>query len=95
MPLAHIINRQTKRNADLFGFSDRGVIAPGMRADINVIDFNRLGFGPLELRRDLPAGGARLLQAADGYDAVIINGVITRRRDQDTGSRPGRLLRSH
>jgi N-acyl-D-aspartate/D-glutamate deacylase len=95
MPLSHIINRQTKRNADLFGFSDRGMIAPGMRADINVIDFNRLGFGPLELRRDLPAGGARLLQAADGYDAVIINGVITRRRDQDTGARPGRLLRSH
>jgi N-acyl-D-aspartate/D-glutamate deacylase len=94
LDLSHVIHRQTARNADLFGFKDRGRIAPGMRADLNVIDFDHLGFGPLELRHDLPAGGARLMQAANGYVATLINGRMTRRHDQDTGARPGRLLRS-
>ena len=94
LPLAHVIHRQTRRNADLFGFTDRGLIAPGMRADINVIDFDQLRLGTLELRHDLPSGGARLMQGASGYLATMINGKITRRFDQDTGIRSGRLLRS-
>jgi len=94
MPLAHVINRQTARNADLFGFKDRGRIAPGMRADINIIDFNNLKLEKLELLHDLPAGGGRLMQGARGYLATLIGGEVTRRFDQDTGVRPGRLLRN-
>jgi N-acyl-D-aspartate/D-glutamate deacylase len=94
LSLAHLVHRQTQRNADLFGFSDRGRIAPGMRADLNVIDFDRLRLQALELRNDLPAGGARLMQGASGYVATLINGEVTRRNDNDTGARPGRLIRS-
>ncbi len=94
LPLAHVIHRATRRNAELFGFSDRGLIAPGLRADINVIDYENLGLGELAIRNDLPAGGGRLMQGAKGYIATMINGVITRRYDADTGARPGRLIRS-
>jgi N-acyl-D-aspartate/D-glutamate deacylase len=94
LPLEHVVGRQTRRNAELFGFKDRGLIAPGLRADINVIDLPRLKLGPLELRHDLPAGGARLMQGADGYLATLVNGVVTRREDEDTGERPGRLVRA-
>ena len=93
IPLAHVINHQTRRNAELFGFDDRGLIAPGMRADINVIDFAGLRMGAMALHNDLPAGGARLLQSAHGYRVTMIGGVITRRNDEDTGARPGRLVR--
>ena len=93
LPLAHVINRQTRRNAELFGFTDRGLIAPGMRADMNVIDFANLGLGDMRFQHDLPAGGARLMQPAHGYLATLIGGELTRRFDQDTGARPGRLLR--
>ena len=94
LPLAHVIHKQTRRNAELFGFMDRGLIAPGMRADVNVIDFDNLKMGEMALHRDLPAGGARLLQPAEGYLATMINGQITRRNGEDTGARPGRLLRA-
>jgi N-acyl-D-aspartate/D-glutamate deacylase len=94
LPLAHVIHRQTRRNAELFGFADRGLIAPGLKADINVIDFDRLRLETLELRNDLPAGGQRLMQGASGYRLTMINGEITRRDDRDTCARPGRLLRS-
>jgi N-acyl-D-amino-acid deacylase len=93
LPLPYVVHRQTRRNAELLGFRDRGLIAPGMRADVNVIDFERLKLGPLELRRDLPAGGARLMQGASGYLATLVNGELTRRHDADTGARPGRLIR--
>ena len=93
LPLPHVVHRQTQRNAQLFGFHDRGTLAVGMRADINVIDFANLQLGDIELRRDLPAGGQRLLQGASGYLATIINGTLTRRFDVDTGARPGRLIR--
>ncbi len=94
LPLARVINRATRRNAELFGFWDRGLIAPGMRADINVIDYDNLSLGELVLARDLPTGGSRLLQQASGYVATLVNGKLTRRFDADTGARPGRLLRS-
>ena len=94
LPLSHVIARGTRRNAELFGFNDRGLLAPGMRADINVIDYDNLKLGELSLRHDLPAGGARLMQGASGYMATLINGVVTRRFDEDTGARPGRLIRS-
>ena len=94
LPLPHVIHRGTRRNAELFGFNDRGLIAPGMRADLNVIDYANLRLGDLTLQHDLPAGGRRLLQGAQGYLATLINGEITRRFDEDTGARPGRLIRS-
>lgn len=94
LPLPHIIHRATQKNAKLFGFDDRGILAVGKRADINVINFNELALKKLELLNDLPAGGSRLMQRATGYDATIIKGVVTRRFDEDTGARPGRLVRS-
>lgn len=94
LPLSHVIHRATRRNAELFGFNDRGLIAPGMRADINVIDYDELSLGELAVQYDLPAGGGRLMQGANGYRATLINGVVTRRFDKDTGARPGRLIRS-
>lgn len=93
LPLARVIHRATQRNAKLFGFNDRGLLRPGLKADINVIDFDNLKLGELTLQQDLPAGGSRLMQGASGYKATIINGVVTRRDDKDTGARPGRLVR--
>ncbi|MEM9623490.1 MAG: amidohydrolase family protein, partial [Pseudomonadota bacterium] len=94
LPLAHVVHRATRRNAELFGFHDRGLLAPGMRADINVIDYAGLGLTELKIKTDLPAGGRRLMQGATGYLATLVNGVLTRRFDEDTGARPGRLVRS-
>jgi N-acyl-D-aspartate/D-glutamate deacylase len=94
LPLERVVARQTRRTADLFGFRDRGSLEVGLRADVNVIDFDRLALGGLEIHRDLPAGGARLLQPAQGYVGTWVAGVRTREHDRDTGARPGRLLRS-
>lgn len=94
LPLERVVHRQTLKNARLFGFGDRGVLAPGKRADVNVIDFERLALGDLEVHRDLPAGGIRLLQPASGYVGTWVAGVRTRDHDADTGARPGRLRRS-
>jgi len=94
LPLAHVIHRATRKNAKLFGFNDRGLIQPGMKADINVIDYPNLRLGDLHIAKDLPAGGIRILQDAKGYVATLINGVPTRLDDVDTGARPGRLIRS-
>ena len=94
IPLGQVIHRATRRNAQLFGFNDRGHIEVGKKADINVIDFERLALGDLHIRQDLPAGGKRLMQGANGYVACLINGQVTRRHDMATGCYPGRLIRS-
>ena len=94
LPLAHVVHRATRKNANLMGFSDRGLIGTGMKADINVIDYANLRLGELGITQDLPAGGSRLMQGANGYLATVIGGELTRRFDQDTGARPGRLIRS-
>ena len=93
LPVELIVHKQTQRNAELFGFVDRGSLKPGLRADINVIDLQNLSLGPLSVHNDLPAGGSRILQGAEGYLATFVNGVMTRERDRDTGARPGRVLR--
>ena len=80
-------------NAELYGFDDRGTIAPGRRADLNVIDMERLKICLPEVRHDLPTSAARIMQGAEGYVATLVNGVITREHDKDTGARPGRLAR--
>ena len=93
LPLEYAVKKQCADTAALYGLGDRGVLAPGKRADINVIDFDRLGLGLPYATRDLPAGGQRFLQAANGYLATIVHGEVTREEDADTGARPGRLVR--
>ncbi|MEO5723525.1 MAG: amidohydrolase family protein, partial [Ilumatobacteraceae bacterium] len=94
LPLEFIIHRQTAQTAALYGMHDRGVIAPGMRADINVIDFEALSFGPPRMAFDLPAAGRRLVQRASGYSATFLAGVQTVADDEFTGALPGRLVRA-
>jgi len=88
------VRLQTSETANVLGLQDRGAIAAGKRADLNIIDFENLRINPPHEADDLPAGGRRLLQSADGYVATIVNGVITRRDGADTGARPGRLVRA-
>jgi N-acyl-D-amino-acid deacylase len=91
--LEHAIKRQCRDTARLYGLEDRGVIAPGYLADLNLIDLNRLKLGKPWLAFDLPAGGKRLLQKADGYVATIKNGRVTFRNGEWTGEAPGGLIR--
>ncbi len=83
----------TKEPADLYGFSDRGVVEPGRRADLNVIDLERLRMHMPRVENDLPTGAPRLLQGADGYAATVVAGEVTFRDGKDTGARPGGLIR--
>jgi N-acyl-D-aspartate/D-glutamate deacylase len=93
LSLEHVVRLQAHDTARLYGLSDRGVLAPGKRADINVIDFEGLQLHAPRVVHDLPAGGSRLVQDATGYAATIVAGTVTRREGHDTGARPGRLLR--
>jgi N-acyl-D-amino-acid deacylase len=93
LPLEYLVKKQTSDTAALYGLGDRGLLAPGKKADVNVIDFDALTLRMPRVARDLPAGGARLLQEADGYVATMVSGEITRRHGVDTGARPGRLVR--
>lgn len=93
LDVADVVRRLTSQPADLYGFDDRGRIAEGLRADINVIDLDALQVLPPRVEHDLPAGGARILQGAVGYRATIAGGQVTRRDGVDTGARPGRLQR--
>ncbi len=92
--LEDIVHGQTQATAHHVGWTDRGVIAPGMLADINVIDHDNLQLMAPHLIADLPAGGTRLMQRVEGYRATIKRGVITVLDDELTGERPGRLQRS-
>jgi N-acyl-D-aspartate/D-glutamate deacylase len=91
--LPYLVKRQTLDNARALGFHDRGRIAPGLKADLNVIDLDRLSLGPAVLTADLPAGGQRLLQRTRGYTATIVAGEVTYRDSEATGALPGRLVR--
>ena len=93
IPLEFMVEQQTRRTARLYGFDDRGTIAVGARADLNVIDLEHLTVRRPEVHADLPAGGQRYLQPVTGYLATVVGGVQTRANDADTGERPGRLLR--
>ena len=94
LPLELIVKRQTSETADFFGFADRGRLAPGLKADVNVIDFERLRLHVPEIRYDLPAGGRRLVQRVDGYIATLVSGTPVFERGQYTGATPGRLVRA-
>ncbi|MEY2398096.1 MAG: N-acyl-D-amino-acid deacylase [Actinomycetota bacterium] len=94
LPLEYVVQQQTQRTAQLYGFTDRGEIKPGKRADINVIDFDNLRIHAPEMIFDLPAGGRRLVQYVDGYTATICAGQVTFENGEATGARPGRLVRA-
>jgi N-acyl-D-aspartate/D-glutamate deacylase len=83
----------TRDTAWLYGLRDRGVVAPGMKADLNVIDWDRLELALPELVNDLPAGARRLVQRARGYEATLVSGIVTMREGEHTGALPGRLIR--
>src|SRR5581483_10995548 len=87
------VQLMTSASAGLYGLGDRGVVAPGYRADLNIIDHDRLGFGPPRMVADLPAAGERLLQQATGYVATICAGEVTVENGEVTDSRPGRVVR--
>jgi N-acyl-D-amino-acid deacylase len=93
LPLELAVNLQTRRTASLFGFDDRGLVAPGHLADLNVVDADNVASEAPEMVYDLPAGGRRLVQRARGYMATIKRGVVVRDHDAATGERPGRLVR--
>ena len=94
LPIEFLVAKQTAGNAALYGLRDRGSLTVGKRADINVIDHANLTVGKPRAHQDLPGGGSRLIQPVSGYLATMVNGVVTRRNDEDTGVRPGRLVRS-
>ena len=94
LPVELVVHKLTANNADLYGMRDRGRVAVGLRADLNVIDLERLTIHSPFVRADLPAGGTRVLQPSTGYVATLVNGTVVRRHDVDTGARPGRLVRS-
>jgi N-acyl-D-aspartate/D-glutamate deacylase len=93
LDLAQVIRGQTKDTAEAVGLLDRGVIAPGYRADVNVIDFSGLRLKPPYMVYDLPTGARRLMQEAEGYVATIKSGEVIYRNGQPTGALPGKLLR--
>ena len=93
IPLELVVQKQSAGTATAVGLTDRGTIEVGKKADLNVIDFDRLTLHAPRSVPDLPAGGRRVLQDASGYVATIVDGVVVRRADADTGARPGRLVR--
>lgn len=93
LELAYLVQQHCRDTARTVGLHDRGVLAPGYRADVNVIDFANLRARRPEVRYDLPAGGRRLLQRADGYLHTVVAGVETYRGGEPTGELPGRLVR--
>jgi N-acyl-D-aspartate/D-glutamate deacylase len=93
LPLEFVVRSQTSDTARMYGLHDRGVLAPGMLADLNVIDFERLAVRRPEVAHDLPGGARRLVQRADGYVATVKGGIVTLEDDELTGARPGHVVR--
>jgi N-acyl-D-aspartate/D-glutamate deacylase len=91
--LPFLVQRQSRATAEAVGLLDRGLLAPGYKADVNIIDFENLTLTPPLMVRDLPAGGKRLVQGARGYLHTIVSGVETYADGQPTGSLPGRFVR--
>ena len=93
LPVELLVHKQTRATAETVGLLDRGLVAPGYRADLNVIDFDRLALRAPEIHHDLPAGGRRLLQRAEGYRHTFVAGTEIRADGESTGATPGRLVR--
>src|SRR5262249_3208852 len=94
LPLEQLVKRQTSGTADFFGLSDRGRLVPGMRADVNIIDFDRLQLDKPELVHDLPASGGRFVQRVSGYEATLAAGIPISERGEHPGAMRGRLVRA-
>jgi N-acyl-D-amino-acid deacylase len=94
LPVEMMVKRQTSETADFFGLSDRGRLAPGLRADVNLIDYGRLQVQKPELVHDMPANGRRFVQKVEGYEATIVAGTPIFERGKHTGALPGRLVRA-
>jgi N-acyl-D-aspartate/D-glutamate deacylase len=93
LPVEHVVARQARATAEAVGLLDRGLLRPGYRGDLNVIDLDGLRLHKPEMHHDLPAGGRRLLQRADGYLRTVVGGVVTYAEGESTGALPGRLVR--
>jgi N-acyl-D-aspartate/D-glutamate deacylase len=93
LSIPFVVAAQSRKTALSVGLHDRGVIAPGYKADLNVIDYDRLHLHPPKVHYDLPVGGRRLLQRVDGYEATIVSGTVTQLHGSATEARPGRLVR--
>ena len=93
LPLEFLVHKQTQATAASYGMHDRGVLRAGMKADINVIDYDRLALRDPQVVYDLPAGGRRIVQRANGYRHVFVSGIETLADDELTGELPGRLVR--
>ncbi|MCH9674567.1 MAG: amidohydrolase family protein [Gammaproteobacteria bacterium] len=94
LPLEMVVKAQTAETADFFGLKDRGRLAPGLRADLNVIDHVGLRIRTPHLVHDLPAGGKRLVQGVDGYAATMVAGEVVFENGEHTGALPGKLVRA-
>ena len=94
LPVETAIRMLTRDPAEIYGMSDRGRVAKGLRADLNVIDLARLELASPRVEHDLPSGAPRLLQSASGYVATLVGGQVTSRNGVDTGARPGGLFRA-
>jgi N-acyl-D-amino-acid deacylase len=94
LPLEFVVKALTSETADFYGFHDRGRLQPGKKADVNVIDFDGLHLYSPKMIFDLPAGGRRLVQQVDGYDMTICSGTPIFEKGEETGARPGKLVRS-
>jgi N-acyl-D-aspartate/D-glutamate deacylase len=93
LPLEWLVRKQTRDTARLFGLADRGVLAPGYKADVNLIDFARLQVRSPHMVFDLPGGAPRLMQTADGYRATLVRGEVVVEDGVPTGAHPGRVIR--
>ena len=93
LPVELVVQKMTSDTASLYGLGDRGLLAPGYRADVNVIDFDGLTLHRPEMVYDLPGGARRLLQRATGYSSTLVAGVEVMRDGAETGARPGALVR--
>lgn len=93
IPLELAVWKLSAQTADLYGLADRGRLLPGKRADLNIIDMDRIGLDLPRMHRDMPLGAGRLLQKAHGYKVTMVNGIVTRSNGEATGAQPGRLIR--
>ena len=93
LPLEFVVKKMTRDTAHLYGLEDRGVLAPGFKADLNLVDLENLNLRLPEMVHDLPAGARRLIQRADGWKATICSGEVTFEDGVHTDARPGRLIR--
>jgi N-acyl-D-aspartate/D-glutamate deacylase len=94
LPVEMLVKRQTSETAEFFGLADRGRLQPGLRADVNIIDYNRLQVQKPILLHDMPANGRRFVQRVDGYEMTIAAGTPIFEKGEHTGALPGRLVRA-